>query len=73
MLHFYAAAENQYLILSQHISYLIHTFTSLNALSFKLKVIKQYLKLSLVKDADTIETFPVHFVTVIDSFLTTSG
>ena len=48
------------------------TLTSLCTLPFKLKVIKQYPKLLLVKDADAIETFSVHFVMLIDNFLTTS-
>ena len=60
-------------IKSTHKLFNTQTFKSLYTLPFKLKVIKQCPKLSLVKDADAIETFPVHFVMVIDNFLTTSG
>ena len=73
MLQFYGAVENQYLIKSTHKLFNKKTFTSLYPLPFKLKVIKQYPKLLLVNDADAIETFPVHFVMVIDNFLTASG
>ena len=60
-------------IKSTHNLFNTQTFTSLCTLPFKLKLIKQYPKLSLVKDADASITFPVHLVMIIDNFLITSG
>ena len=49
---------------------LLHRY--IPTLQFKPKVIKQYHKRALVKDAYAVETFPVHFEMVIDNYLTTS-